>query len=66
MDARTDNTKTDGKGNNMVAYRSIPEKTPMHPDDFNGLLAWITAKRFNEKIPEISSAEKYRFLQIMG
>ncbi|MEI7856794.1 MAG: hypothetical protein WCH85_04745 [Methanomicrobiales archaeon] len=27
------------------------EKRPMHRDDFNALLAWVTAKRFQEGVP---------------
>jgi hypothetical protein len=30
----------------------LTEKIPMHPDDFNALLAWITAKRFHETAVE--------------
>jgi hypothetical protein len=30
----------------------ISGKLPMHPDDFAGLLAWTTAKRFHEPGPE--------------
>jgi len=44
----------------------MQENIPMHPDDFNALLAWITAKRLGEKTPEISAAEKYRHLLITG
>jgi hypothetical protein len=40
-----------------------PEKTsngkiPMHPDDFTALLAWISAKRFQETISGKHFAEK--------
>jgi hypothetical protein len=65
MDASTVNSKKPVTGNNAVAYCSITEKIPMHPDDFNGLLAWIMAKQHNEKIPENYSADKYRLLPIM-
>jgi hypothetical protein len=32
----------------VVQLTGLTEKIPMHPDDFNALLAWITAKRFHE------------------
>lgn len=28
------------------------EKVPMHPDDFAGLMSWITAKRSHETGPD--------------
>jgi hypothetical protein len=34
------------------------EKIPMHPDDFNALHAWITAKRFNETAVEKNFGER--------
>jgi len=47
-------------------YHGMREHSPMHPDDFDGLFAWITAKQQSGKIPESYGAEKYRFLQVMG
>ena len=32
----------------VMQWTGPTEKIPMHPDDFNALLAWITAKRFHE------------------
>jgi hypothetical protein len=36
----------------FVQLTGLTEKNPMHPDDFNALLAWITAKRFHETAVE--------------
>jgi hypothetical protein len=36
------------------------ETIPMHPDDFEAHLAWITAKRFSEPVLKDSPAENYR------
>jgi hypothetical protein len=40
-----DNARPSGS---MVQRTGLTEKIPMHPDDFNALLAWLTAKRFHE------------------
>jgi hypothetical protein len=42
------------------------EKIPMHPDDFNALLAWITAKRFHEAGAEHNFAERSGYAGIIG
>jgi hypothetical protein len=34
------------------------EKEPMHPDDFEAHLAWVTAKRFHELVLEKTCAKK--------
>jgi hypothetical protein len=49
-----------------VQWTDPVEKTPMHPDDFNALLAWITAKRFHEVSLEKTFAEKPVFNHIIG
>jgi hypothetical protein len=40
----------------------ISERVPMHPDDFAGLLAWTTAKRFHETGPEKSPVRNSPFI----
>ena len=42
------------------------EKIPMHPDDFNALLAWITAKRFHESGTENNFSERSEYARIIG
>jgi hypothetical protein len=45
------------QGNVVQRTRPI-ENIPMHPDDFNALLAWIKAKRFHETNFEKSFTER--------
>jgi hypothetical protein len=40
----------------------ISGRVTMHPDDFAGLLAWTTAKRFHEPGPEKSPARNSPFI----
>jgi hypothetical protein len=42
------------------------EQEPMHPDDFDAPLAWVTAKRFHEFVLEKPFAEKPVYYRIMG
>ena len=42
------------------------EKAPMHPDDFEAHLAWITAKRFHELVLKETFAEKPVFYRVIG
>lgn len=44
----------------------LTEKIPMHPDDFNALLAWNTAKRFHETDLEKSFAKRPGYSWIIG
>lgn len=39
---KNDNVRYSG---HVVQWTGLTEKIPMHPDDFNALLAWNTAKR---------------------
>jgi hypothetical protein len=39
---------------------------PMHPDDFEAHLAWITAKRFQEQVIEKTCAEQPVYYRIIG
>jgi hypothetical protein len=34
----------------VQSSRDPNEKVPMHPDDFEAHLAWVTAKRFDELV----------------
>jgi hypothetical protein len=50
-------------------YQKFPDGVhtaiPMHPDDFEAHLAWVTAKRFQERVMKETFAEKpvyYRFI----
>jgi hypothetical protein len=42
------------------------EQVPMHPDDSEALLAWITAKRFHEMVLKETFAEKPVYYRIIG
>ena len=42
------------------------EQVPMHPDDFEAHLAWITAKRFHEHVLKETFAEKPVYYRIIG
>jgi len=44
----------------------LAETVPMHPDDFEAHLAWITAKRFSELVLKDSPAKNYRYCRIIG
>jgi len=50
----------------VVQWTGPTEKIPMHPDDFNALLIWITAKRFHETDLEKSFAERTVYSSIIG
>ena len=41
------------------------EHVPMHPDDFAGLMSWITAKRFRELGLEKTYREKPVYFRIL-
>ncbi len=43
-----------------------PEKEPMHPDDYQALLAWITAKRFHEFRIENPFPEQVVYYRTLG
>jgi len=47
-------------------YSDNTETVPMHPDDFEAHLAWITAKRFSELILKKTPAEKTVYYRIVG
>jgi hypothetical protein len=49
-----------------VQWTGLTEKIPMHPDDFNALRAWISAKRFYETALEKSFTEKRDYTRIVG
>ncbi len=42
------------------------EPVPMHPDDFEAHLAWVTAKRFHEQIMGKTFSEKPVYFRILG
>ena len=42
------------------------EKEPMHPDDFEAHLAWITAKRCHEQVTEKPFPDSVVFYRILG
>jgi hypothetical protein len=50
----------------IAPWTEPTEKIPMHPDDFNALLAWITAKRYHEKDLEKSFVERPVYSMIIG
>ena len=50
----------------MKQWTGPNEKIPMHPDDFNALLAWITAKRFHETGDEKSCTERPVYSHFLG
>jgi hypothetical protein len=60
---KNDNARHSG---NVVQWNGLTENIPMHPDDFNALLAWITAKRSNETGIEKSFAERPVYSWIIG
>ena len=43
--------------NEKQALEDGIEKKLIHPDDFAALLAWVTAKRFHERVLEKTFAE---------
>ena len=61
---------------NLPEKRNIParcplrddraETVPMHPDDFEAHLAWISAKRFSEMVLKETHAEKTVYYRIVG
>lgn len=52
---KNDNARYSG---HVMQLIELTEKIPMHPDDFNALLAWNTAKRFHEKGVEKSFTDR--------
>jgi|GEM_PF-1644415 len=46
--------------------RDQTESVPMHPDDYEAHLAWITAKRFHELVLKESFPEKSEYYRIIG
>lgn len=44
----TENEKNAEPFRGMQSTRECNGKEPMHPDDFNALYAWVTAKRCHE------------------
>jgi hypothetical protein len=60
---KNDNSTHSG---HAVQWIESMEKIPMHPDDFNALLAWITAKRFHETGAEKNFAERSEYARIIG
>ena len=56
------NAKQEGTGHQA----EVPENLPMHPDDFAGLMSWITAKRFHETGAEKIYREKPVYFRIIG
>ena len=50
----------------MQGFDEYIEKKPMHPDDFKAHLAWVTAKRFHDIVPERAFAEETVRYQIIG
>lgn len=46
--------------------RDHTESVPMHPDDYEAHLAWITAKRFHELLLKESFPEKSVYYRIIG
>jgi len=49
-----------------TAGEESAERVPMHPDDSEALLAWITAKRFHEMVLGGTFAEKPVYYRIIG
>ena len=52
-----------------TGFPSTPEHTetvPMHPDDFEALLAWIMAKRFHELVLKKTFHENPLYYRIVG
>ena len=49
----------------MKRWTEPGERVPMHPDDFSALLAWITAKRFQE-MDRAKTAETPVYYGIIG
>jgi hypothetical protein len=41
-------------------------QVPMHPDDFEAHLAWVTAKRFHEQAMGKTFSEKPVYFRILG
>ena len=42
------------------------DQVPMHPDDFEAHLAWITAKRIQELVLKETFAEKPVYYRLVG
>ncbi len=50
----------------MMQWTLPGEKTPMHPDDYSALHAWITARRFHETVTEGGMDERRVFPWVIG
>ncbi len=50
----------------MQSSRDQTENVPMHPDDFEAYLAWVTAKRFHELVPGKIFRDKPEYYQNIG
>jgi hypothetical protein len=46
--------------------KDCADKEPMHPDDFEAHLAWITAKRFSERAFDSPFPENVVYFRILG
>jgi hypothetical protein len=63
LDAGKDSHITESE--HMKQLTGPAERIPMHPDDFNAHLAWITAKRFQE-MDHAKTAETPVYYGIIG
>ncbi len=50
----------------VQSSRGPTEKVPMHPDDFEAHLAWVTAKRFHDLVPRKTFRDKPEYYQNIG
>jgi len=50
----------------MRYSEELVEQVPMHPDDFEAHLAWVTAKRFHEQAMGKTFSEKPVYFRILG
>ncbi len=64
------NLKTDRKTmagiSNLQKSDEKAAQVPMHPDDFEAHLAWITAKRLHELVLKETFAEKPVYYRLVG
>lgn len=49
-----------------LADPAAPARRFMHPDDFEALLAWVTAKRFQERLLSETFSERAVYFSILG
>lgn len=66
MEQILENNENAGQCRPEKPWAGSIEKIPMHPDDFNALHAWITAKRFYETAVEKNFGERPVFSWISG